>query len=211
MRKHVKAGPLNIAYDEYGPSDGPTAILLHGFPYAPDCYADVAAKLADQGIRSIVPFLRGYGETRFLSSDTPRSGEQAALGADVAALMDALEIPNAVLAGYDWGGRAACIVSALWPERVSGLVSCGVGYNIQNIARANEPAPAAEEARYWYIYLFHTERGRQSLEADRTGFCRYIWNLWSPNWDFDDATYARSAAAFENPDFVDIVIHSYRH
>ncbi len=211
MMKHVAAGPLNIAYYEYGPGDGPVAILLHGFPYAPDCYAEVAAILAEQGVRSIVPYLRGYGETVFLEPGTPRSGEQAALGADVLALMDALEIPNAVLAGYDWGGRAACIVSALWPKRVNGLLSCGVGYNIQNIARANEPAPAAEEARYWYIYLFHTERGRQALEKDRAAFCRYIWTLWSPNWNFDDATYARSAAAFENPDFVDIVIHSYRH
>ena len=211
MMEHVTAGPLSIAYHEYGPGDGPVAILMHGFPYAPDCYAEVAAKLARKGMRSIVPYLRGYGETRFLSNETPRSGEQAALGADLKALMDALAIPSAVLAGYDWGGRAACIVSALWPERVTGLVSCGVGYNIQNIARANKPAPASEEARFWYMYYFHTERGRQALETDRAAFCHYIWTLWSPTWDFDEATYARSAAAFENPDFVEIVIHSYRH
>ena len=209
--KFIEAGVLEIAYFEAGPRDGPVVILLHGFPYDAQSYTEVMAILAERGMRCIAPFLRGYGQTRFLSEDTPRSGEQAALGADVLALMDALSIDRATLAGYDWGGRAACIVAALRPERVAGLVSCGVGYNIQNIARANEPAPPEEEARYWYIYLFHTERGRNALTQDRHGFCKFIWKLWSKNWDFDDATYARSARAFENPDFIDIVLHSYRH
>lgn len=209
--KHVSAGVLSVGYFESGPSDGPVVMLLHGFPYDARCYLDVMAELSDKGIRCIAPFLRGYGPTRFLSEDTLRSGEQAALGADLIALMDALNIPDATLAGFDWGGRAACIVAALSPDRVNGLISCGVGYNIQNIARANEPAMAEEEVRYWYIYLFHTERGRATLSADRYGFCRYIWSLWSPNWAFGDDTYAQSAQAFENPDFVDIVIHSYRH
>ena len=209
--KYIEAGVLEIAYFEAGPSDGPAVILLHGFPYDAHSYLDVVARLAEKGMRCIAPFLRGYGATRFLSDDTPRSGEQAALGADLLALMDALSIEQATLAGFDWGGRAACIVAALWPERVTGLVSCGVGYNIQDIARANDPAPAEEEARYWYIYLFHTERGRASLSHDRHGFCKYIWKLWSKSWDFDDATYARSARAFEGPDFIDIVLHSYQH
>ncbi|MEM9740969.1 MAG: alpha/beta hydrolase [Pseudomonadota bacterium] len=209
--KFIQAGVLEIAYYETGPSDGPVAILLHGFPYDAHSYTEVMATLADKGMRCIAPFLRGYGQTRFLSDDTPRSGEQAALGADVLALLDALSIEQATLAGFDWGGRAACIVAALWPERVTGLVSCGVGYNIQNIARSNDPAPAEEEARYWYIYLFHTERGRASLSHDRYGFCKFIWRLWSKTWAFDEATYARSARAFENPDFIDIVLHSYQH
>ena len=209
--KYIEAGVLEIAYFEAGPRDGPAVILLHGFPYDAHSYLDVIARLAEKGMRCIAPFLRGYGATRFLSDDTPRSGQQAALGADLLALMDALSIEQATLAGFDWGGRAACIVAALWPERVTGLVSCGVGYNIQDIARANDPAPAEEEARYWYIYLFHTERGRASLSHDRHGFCKFIWRLWSTSWDFDDATYARSAQAFESPDFIDIVLHSYQH
>jgi len=158
-----------------------------------------------------VPFLRGYGPTRFLSQKTLRSGEQAALGADLFAFMDALGIPSAVLGGYDWGGRAACIVAALWPERVRGLVSCGTGYNIQNIAQAGIPAAPEEEARYWYQYYFHTQRGRTALQENRREFCRFIWKLWSPTWTFDEAVFERSAAAFDNPDFVDIIIHSYRH
>ncbi|MEO0752300.1 MAG: alpha/beta hydrolase [Pseudomonadota bacterium] len=209
--KRVRAGVLEIGYLEAGPSDGPVVILLHGFPYDAQGYGDVMAGLAAKGMRAIAPFLRGYGPTRFLSADTMRSGQQAALGVDVIAFMDALLIERATLAGFDWGGRAACIVAALWPERMAGLVSCGVGYNIQDIANANLPARAEEEARYWYIYLFHTARGRASLSHDPHGFCRYIWARWSPSWDFDEATYDRSAVSFENPDFVDIVIHSYRH
>lgn len=209
--KHIEAGVLEIGYFEAGPADGPTVILLHGWPYDAHCYTEVMGLLAAKGMRCIAPFLRGFGPTRFLSDDTPRSGEQAALGTDVIALMDALEIEQAVLAGFDWGGRAACIVAALWPERVTGLVSCGVGYNIQDIARANDPGPAVEDTRFWYIYMFNMERGRVALDHDAHGFCRFIWSHWSPNWAFDDATYDLTAKSFENPDFVEIVIHSYRH
>ncbi len=158
-----------------------------------------------------MPFLRGYGATRFRSPDTMRSGQQAALGSDLLAFMDALSIPQAILGGYDWGGRAACIVAALWPDRVKGLVSCGQGYNIQDIANAGQPALPEEEARYWYMYYFNTVRGRAGLTANRRLLCRYIWSLWSPSWKFDEATYLATAASFENPDFVEIVLHSYRH
>jgi pimeloyl-ACP methyl ester carboxylesterase len=154
--------------------------------------------------------LRGYGPTRFLSPDTPRSGQQAALAHDLLSLMDALAIPDAVLAGYDWGGRAACIVAALWPARVRGLVSAG-GYNIQDIAASAAPQAPENEWRYWYQYYFHGERGRAGLAQDRYAFCKLLWRLWSPNWRFDEETYRRSAASFDNPDFVDVVIHSYRH
>ena len=211
MIKQIVAGNLSVGYLEYGPADGPVAILMHGFPYDAYACAESAEILAEQGMRTIVPFLRGFGPTRFCSAAIPRSGEQAALGADLLALMDALSVKRAVLAGFDWGGRAASIVAALWPERVAGLVSCGVGYNIQNIAAAINPAAPEEEARYWYIYYFHTERGRLALEQNRQDLCRYIWQLWSPGWDFGDQTYIRTASSFENPDFVEIVIHSYRH
>jgi pimeloyl-ACP methyl ester carboxylesterase len=209
--KHIAAGVLDVAYLETGRADGAPVILLHGFPYDVHAYDEVAERLAAAGRRCIVPYLRGYGLTRFLSVDTPRSGEQAALGADLLALMDALEIPSAVLAGYDWGGRAACIVAALWPERVRGLVSSGSGYNIQDIASAGKPLAPEQEHRFWYQYYFHSERGRAGLAANRRALCRLLWKLWSPSWEFDDATFERSAAAFDNPDFVDIVIHSYRH
>jgi len=209
--KSVSAGVLHVSYLEIGSPDGPPVILLHGFPYDVHAYDVVSERLAAAGRRCIVPYLRGFGATRFLSPDTPRSGQQAALGADLLAFMEALSIPAAVLAGYDWGGRAACIVAALWPERVRGLVSCGDGYNIQDIARAGEPATPEEEHRYWYQYYFHSERGRAGLARHRREMCRFIWRLWSPLWAFDDATFARSAASFDNPDFVDIVIHSYRH
>jgi pimeloyl-ACP methyl ester carboxylesterase len=158
----------------------------------------------------IVPYLRGYGPTRFLSAETARSGEQAALGADLLALMDALKIESAVLGGYDWGGRAACVVAALWPERAVALIS-GNSYNIQNIARAMEPASPSEEAALWYQYYFHNERGQRGLEKDRRGVARLLWRMWSPSWTFDHATFERTATAFDNPDFVDVVIHSYRH
>lgn len=209
--KLIQAGDLDIAYLEIGPADGMAAILLHGFPYDVHAYGEVAERLAAAGLRCIVPYLRGYGPTRFRSPQMPRSGEQAALGADLLALMDALSIPKALLGGYDWGGRAACIVAALWPERVRGLVSCGTGYNIQNIARSGLPAAPEDEARFWYQYYFNTERGRAGLETNRRALCRFIWKSWSPLWDFDDETFEQSAAAFDNPDFVDIVIHSYRH
>jgi pimeloyl-ACP methyl ester carboxylesterase len=208
--REVTAGVLDVAYQEFGPGGGPPVVLLHGFPYDVHSYAAVAPALAADGCRVIVPYLRGYGATRFRAADTPRSGEQAVLGMDLLALLDALDVPKAVLAGYDWGGRAACIVAALWPERVRGLVSC-TGYNIQNIAAAARPQPAEEEHRLWYQYYFHAERGRAGLAADRAGLCRLLWRLWSPSWMFDDTTFARSAAAFDNPDFVDVVIHSYRH
>jgi pimeloyl-ACP methyl ester carboxylesterase len=206
----VTAGVLEVAFHDYGPSDGWPCILSHGFPYDVHAYAEAAPILAQAGARVIVPYLRGYGPTRFLSADTVRSGEQAALGADLLALMDALDIGRAVIGGYDWGGRASCIVAALWPDRVEALVS-GNSYNIQNIARSGEPAPAEKEASHWYQYYFHSERGRRGLTEDRRDITRYLWKTWSPTWDFDDATFDRSAAAFDNPDLVDVVIHSYRH
>ncbi|SLN31661.1 alpha/beta fold hydrolase [Oceanibacterium hippocampi] len=208
--RSVGAGVLSVAYREYGPAGGWPCILGHGFPYDVEAYAEAAPLLAEAGARVIVPWLRGYGPTRFLKPDTPRSGEQAALGADLRALMDALGIERAVLGGYDWGGRAACVVAALWPERVTALVS-GNSYNIQDIARAMEPAAPAAEAAYWYQYYFHSERGRRGLAQDRRGIARLLWRMWSPTWAFDEATFVRSAAAFDNPDFVDVVIHSYRH
>ena len=206
----VKAGVLNVALYETGPISGTPVFLMHGFPYDVHAYAEVAPLLAAQGCRVLVPYLRGFGPTRFLSEATPRSGEQAALGADLLALMDALAIPKAVLAGYDWGGRAACVVAALWPERCTGLVSLN-SYNIQNIAAAMTPDTPENEHSLWYQYYFHSERGRAGLAADRHAFCRLLWKLWSPTWLFDNATFERSAAAFDNPDFVDVVIHSYRH
>lgn len=209
--KTIAAGVLNVAYTETGPSDGPPVILLHGFPYDMHAYDDVATRLAAAGRRCLVPSLRGYGDTRFLMPETPRSGQQAGLGADLLAFMDALAIPAATLAGFDWGGRAACIVAALWPQRAQGLVSCGTGYNIQDIPNAGNPATPEDEYRYWYQYYFHSERGRAGLAANRRDLCRLLWRLWSPLWAFDEATFARTAASFDNPDFVDIVIHSYRH
>ena len=208
--QHTDAGVLNIAYVESGPADGQPVFLMHGFPYDIHTYAEVAPILATAGCRVIVPYLRGFGPTRFLSDATPRSGEQAALGADLLALMDALKIERAVLAGYDWGGRAACVVAALWPERCGGLVSFN-SYNIQNIARAMEPDTPENEHSLWYQYYFHSERGRAGLAKDRRGVARLLWKLWSPTWVFDDASFERSAAAFDNPDFVEVVIQSYRH
>ncbi|MDZ5453643.1 alpha/beta hydrolase [Labrys sp. ZIDIC5] len=209
--KIIEAGVLDIAYIEKGPADGVPVLLLHGFPYDVRAFDVVAERVAAKGMRCIIPYLRGYGPTRFRSAETPRSGEQAALGADLLALMDALAIPEAVLGGYDWGGRAASIVAALWPRRVRGLVSCGTGYNIQDIARATIPAEPEEEMRFWYQYYFHTERGRAGLTERRRELCRFIWKLWSPRWAFDEETFQASAAAFDNPDFVEVVIHSYRH
>ena len=208
--QRVKAGVLDIAYLQHGPADGPPVFLMHGFPYDVHAYAEVAPRLAAAGCRVIVPYLRGFGPTRFLDAATPRSGEQAALGADLLALMDALAVPRALLAGYDWGGRAACVVAALWPERCSGLLSFN-SYNIQDIARAMQPDLPRNEHSLWYQYYFHSERGRNGLLQDRRGVCRLLWELWSPTWRFDDATFERSAAAFDNPDFVEVVIHSYRH
>jgi pimeloyl-ACP methyl ester carboxylesterase len=208
--KTVRTATLEIAYEESGPSDGRPVILLHGFPDDVHAYDGVASPLAAAGWRVLVPYLRGYGPTRFLDAKTPRSGQQAALGRDLADFMDALGLSRAVLAGYDWGGRAACIVAALWPERVTGLVTMG-GYNLQNIAGAVKPASPAAEYRYWYQWYFHTERGRAGLAANRGPLCRLLWELWSPNYRFDDATYGQTAASFDNPDFVEVVIQSYRH
>jgi len=206
----TRAGVLDVAFHEAGLADGPPVFLMHGFPYDIHSYVEVAPMLAQAGCRVIVPYLRGYGPTSFVDAATPRSGEQAALGADLLALMDALRIERAVLAGYDWGGRAACVVAALWPQRCAGLVSLN-SYNIQAIARAMEPDTADNEHRLWYQYYFHCERGRAGLARDRRGIARLLWQLWSPTWRFDDATFERSAAAFDNPDFVEVVIHSYRH
>ena len=208
--RHVDAGVLNIAYYEEGPADGPVVMLLHGFPYDIHSYVDVAPQLAAQGCRAIVPYLRGYGSSRFLDSTTPRSAEQASVGADLIALMDALGIKRAVFAGYDWGGRAACVGAALWPERCIGLVSVN-SYLIQDIARAMVPAKPEREVPLWYQYYFQLERGRAGLAANRREIAKLLWQQWSPTWDFDDATFERSATAFDNPDYVDIVIHSYRH
>jgi pimeloyl-ACP methyl ester carboxylesterase len=185
-------------------------MLLHGFPYDTHSYVDVAPRLAAQGCRVIVPYLRGYGPTRFRDKATPRSGEQAAMGADLLALMDALRIQRAVFAGYDWGGRAACVAAALWPERCAGLVSVN-GYLIQDIARAMVPLPPEREVAYWYQYYFQLERGRAGLAANRREIAKVLWRQWSPNWQFDDATLERTVAAHDNPDYVDVVIHSYRH
>ncbi len=208
--RRVQAGVLEVAYHESGPADAPPVLLMHGFPYDIHAYEAVAPLLAEAGCRTIVPYLRGFGATRFLDASTPRSGEQAALGADLLALLDALALPRALLAGYDWGGRAACVVAALWPQRCAGLVSVN-GYNIQNIAAAGQPAAPEDELRYWYQYYFHGERGRAGLQQNRRALAKLLWRLWSPSWAFDAATFERSAAAFDNPDFVEVVIHSYRH
>jgi pimeloyl-ACP methyl ester carboxylesterase len=209
--KFVETDTLTIAYEEHGPPDGAPVILLHGFPYDPRGYDEIAPPLAADGSRVLVPYLRGYGPTRFRVANAPRSGQQAALGNDLLQFMNALGINQRVaLTGFDWGGRAACIVSALWPERVRCLVSC-TGYNLQNIAAAVEPAAADQEHRLWYQYYFHTERGRAGLTKNRRDICRLLWQLWSPNWKFDEATFEKSAVSFDNPDFVDVVIQSYRH
>jgi pimeloyl-ACP methyl ester carboxylesterase len=208
--RHVDAGVLNIAYYEAGPADGPVVMLLHGFPYDIHSYVDVAPLLAARGCRAIVPYLRGYGPTRFRDEKTPRSGEQAAIGADLIALMDALAVKRAVFAGYDWGGRAACIGAAVWPDRCIGLVVVN-SYLIQDIARAMVPAKPEREVPLWYQYYFQLERGRAGLAANRRGIARILWQQWSPNWNFDDASFERTAVAFDNPDYVEVVIHSYRH
>lgn len=201
---------MEIAYLESGPADGPAVVLLHGWPSDVHDYDGVAPGLAAAGFRVLVPWLRGFGPTRFLDAATPRSGQQAALGADVRDFMDALGIPGAILAGYDWGGRAACVVAALWPDRVSGLVAI-TGYGIQDIAASGKPAAAEQEHRYWYQWYFHTDRGRAGLTANRGDLTRLLWRLWSPNWAFDEATLQATVDSFANPDFVDVTIQSYRH
>lgn len=210
MHKTVRTKLLEIAYQESGPAGGLPVILLHGWPSDVHDWDGVAPPLAAGGYRVLVPWLRGYGPTRFLDAATPRSGQQASLGADVRDFMDALGIGEAVLAGYDWGGRAACVVAALWPERVRALVTLN-GYGIQDIAASGRPAAAAQEHRLWYQWYFHTARGRAGLAQNRRDVARLLWHLWSPNWAFDDATFDATAASFDNPDFVDVTIQSYRH
>lgn len=206
----ITAGALDIAVEMSGPESGMPVVLLHGFPDDVRSYDGVAGPLAAAGFRVVVPYLRGYGPTRYRDPATPRSGQQAALGADLLALMDALGIGRALLAGYDWGGRAACIVAALWPKRVIGLVSA-TGYNIQDIARSTEPASPERELRYWYQWYLHTQRGAAGLAANRAAFCRLLWRMWSPSYALSDAEYATTAASFDNPDFVATVVQSYRH
>lgn len=209
-RSFVRTPVLNLAYQDSGPRDTLPVVLLHGFPYDVHAFDEVVAIINAAGFRTIVPDVRGYAATTFLSPSTPRSGEQAAVGQDLLDLLNALKIPKAVLAGFDWGGRAACVVSALWPERVHGLVTCA-GYLIQDIARSAEPADPEQEARFWYQYYFHLERGRNGLRQNRYDLCRKLWTMWSPTWTFDAATYDATARSFNNPDFVDVVIHAYRH
>ncbi|MGE7955451.1 alpha/beta fold hydrolase [Pseudomonas sp. NPDC089530] len=208
--QYVQTPRLRIAYEHHGPEGGEPVILLHGFPYDPRSYDQIAPELAARGYRVIVPYLRGYGPTRFAGPAIMRSGQQAALGQDLLDLMDALAIPRAALAGYDWGGRAACIVAALWPERVRCLVSAD-GYNIQDIAQAGEPRAPETEHRLWYQYYFNTRRGVDGLSANRRELCELLWRLWSPTWEQGPALYGQSAPSFDNPDFVEVVIHSYRH
>jgi pimeloyl-ACP methyl ester carboxylesterase len=210
MTQRVLTSELDIACDISGPPDAPTAVLLHGFPYDQHCYDAVVPLLNAAGLRTVVPCLRGHGGTRFLSPDTPRAGQQAAIGHDLLELLDALSIGRAIVAGFDWGGRAACVAAALWPARVAGLVTC-CGYQIQDIAGATVPADPQQEQRFWYQYYFHTERGRNGLATRRAELCRLLWRLWSPTWHFDEATWQRSAPSFDNPDFVEVVLHSYRH
>jgi pimeloyl-ACP methyl ester carboxylesterase len=208
--ERARTATLEIAYEEHGAPRGIPVVLLHGFPDDPRVYDGVVAALGASHYRVIVPYLRGYGPTRFLDAATPRSGQQGALGGDLQALLDALKIDSAILAGYDWGGRAACVVAALWPERARGLVTV-CGYNIQAIAQSAKPANADREHRLWYQWYFQTERGRAGLAANRRELCRLLWELWSPNMRVDDATFEETAASFDNPDFVDVVIQSYRH
>lgn len=207
--KTVDAGDLRVEYAEAGPAGGPVAILLHGWPYDIHAFVDVAPRLAAAGYRVIVPFLRGHGGTRFLSADTPRNGQQGAVAQDIVALMDALKIRQAVLGSFDWGARTACILAAVWPERVAGLVSVS-GYLIGNPKANARPLPPAAEYAWWYQSYFATDRGRDGYAANTAAFNRFIWQQASPKWRFDEATYQRTARAFENPDHVAIVVHNYR-
>lgn len=208
-RRQIDAGLLNVGYADAGPADGTSVILLHGWPYDIHSFVDVTPLLASQGYRVIVPYLRGYGSTRFLSSDTFRNAQQAAVAVDITALMDALRIERAILAGFDWGARTANIIAALWPERCKAMVSVS-GYLISSPAANKKPLPPEAELQWWYQYYFATERGRAGYDKYRHDFSKLIWHLASPQWDFDDATFNRSAASFSNPDHVAIVIHDYR-
>jgi pimeloyl-ACP methyl ester carboxylesterase len=207
--KQIDAGLLNVGYAQVGPADGPVVLLLHGWPYDIHAFADVAPLLAQAGHRVIVPYLRGYGTTRFLVSDTFRNGQPAALATDIVALMDALKIEQAIIGGFDWGARTANIVAALWPERCKAMVSVS-GYLIGSQAAGKMPLPPQAELQWWYQYYFTTERGAAGYDKYRREFSKLIWQIASPKWDFDDATFERSAASFDNPDHVAIVIHNYR-
>jgi len=207
--KQIDAGVLNVGYAEAGPADGPAVILLHGWPYDIHSFVDVAPALASAGYRVIVPHLRGYGTTRFLASETVRNGQQSVIAVDIIALMDALKIERATVGGYDWGARTANIMAALWPERCKAMVSVS-GYLIGSVEANRMPLPPKAELQWWYQYYFATERGRAGYEKYRHDFAKLIWQIASPKWDFDDATFDRSAASFDNPDHVSIVIHNYR-
>ena len=207
--KQIDADVLNVGYAEAGKSDGPAVVLLHGWPYDIHSFVDVAPRLAQAGYRVIVPSLRGYGTTRFLSSTTPRNGQQSVFAVDILALLDALKIGRAILGGFDWGARTANVIAALWPERCKALVSVS-GYLIGSQQAGQVPLPPQAEYQWWYQYYFATERGRAGYEQYRHDFAKLIWQLASPHWDFDDATFERSAAAFDNADHVSIVIHNYR-
>jgi pimeloyl-ACP methyl ester carboxylesterase len=207
--KQVDAGVLNVGYAEAGPVKGPVVILLHGWPYDIHSFVDVAPLLATKGYRVIIPYLRGHGTTRFLSNDTPRNGQQSALGVDTIALMDALKVDKAIIAGFDWGARTANIVAALWPERCKAIVSVS-GYLVGNQELGKVPLPPKAELQWWYQYYFATERGREGYDKNREDFAKLIWQTASPKWNFDDVTFNRTAASFKNPDHVAIVIHNYR-
>ncbi|MDR6672620.1 alpha/beta hydrolase [Xanthomonas sp. 1678] len=206
----VQTDTLRIAYVEHGPADGWPVILSHGFPYDIHAFDAVAAALAGAGARVVVPYTRGFGPTRFVSDAVMRSGQQAARGRDIVQLADALGLERPILAGFDWGGNASCVVAALWPERIGGLV-CYAGYDIIDVQAQRLAAAPSLERVCWYQHLFQTERGRQCLAEHRRDLCRLLWEEWSPGWQFDDATFAQTASAFDNPDFVDVVIHAYRH
>ena len=207
--RQIDAGVLDVGYVEVGPADGQPVVLLHGWPYDIHSYADVAPALGDAGYRVVVPYLRGYGTTRFLSDQTPRNGQQSALALDVIKLLDALDIDTAIVAGFDWGARSANIVAALWPERCKAMVSVS-GYLIGNQAAGTAPLPPPAELSWWYQFYFATERGRAGYDTYRHDFAKLIWHTASPTWHFDDETFERSASAFDNPDHVDIVIDNYR-
>ncbi|WP_239535609.1 alpha/beta fold hydrolase [Rhodococcoides fascians] len=207
----IRAGVLDVSFDRFGDPAGRSVVLLHGFPYDTRSYDDVARLLAESGYDVVVPYLRGFGPTRFVDADTMRSGEQAAIGHDLRELIVALALDRPIVAGYDWGGRAACVVAALWPELVSGLVSVS-GYLVQDIAAAvSTPVPPHLEKRYWYQYYLHSERGRAGLAAYRAEIAQTLWTDWSPTWRFGDSEFAATAPSFDNPDFVDVSVHSYRH
>jgi len=210
MLKTVLTDILEIAYEDTGELAGGPVILLHGFPDDAKAWTAVARGLSEAGFYTIAPYLRGFGPTRFRGAQTPRSGQQAALATDLRDLIAALNLQRPILVGYDWGARAACTVSALWPAQVGGLVSIG-GYNIEDLASDLNPASAADEHRAWYQWYFHTERGKLGMELNRREICRRLWELWCPSWKFSDAEYDETARSFDNPDFVEIVIHSYRH